>query len=69
MSTTVVGLSLNRELVKEIDRRRGDVPRSRYINRLLENSVEKEKGESASTAAPSLSSRGNPNSTKAETPS
>lgn len=37
--TKFVGLLLPLALVSEIDRARGDVPRSRFIRRLLEQSL------------------------------
>jgi len=33
---TATGISLPNELVKKIDAERGDIPRSRYVLRLLE---------------------------------
>jgi hypothetical protein len=34
-----VGVSLTKEILAKIDTKRGDVPRSRYILRLIENSA------------------------------
>jgi metal-responsive CopG/Arc/MetJ family transcriptional regulator len=36
-----MGLTLPRDLVKKVDKVRGDIPRSRFIRRLLEQVVEK----------------------------
>lgn len=37
ISCQVIGLSLPKSVITEIDVRRGDVTRSRYVTRLLEN--------------------------------
>jgi metal-responsive CopG/Arc/MetJ family transcriptional regulator len=39
MNSVPIGISLPIELVKKIDKERHDVPRSRYILRLIENGV------------------------------
>jgi hypothetical protein len=39
MSSIPIGISLPIELVKKIDKERHDVPRSRYILRLIEKNV------------------------------
>jgi metal-responsive CopG/Arc/MetJ family transcriptional regulator len=36
MPTKVIGISFNEELIKKIDRDRGDVSRSRFVQRLIE---------------------------------
>ena len=38
-----MGVSLPKRIYQEIDARRGDVPRSRYILKILEESLEQEK--------------------------
>lgn len=41
-----VGLSMPRTFITKIDSERGDIPRSRYVIRLIETGIiEKEKGE------------------------
>lgn len=39
-----VGLTLKPELVEEIDRKRGLIPRSTFVEVLLEKSLEEERG-------------------------
>jgi len=39
-----VGLSIDLELVEKVDHLRGDVPRSRYIARLIEKGIDAQKG-------------------------
>jgi hypothetical protein len=39
-SNSVLGISLPRKIVTQIDAERGDVPRSRYLLRILENVLE-----------------------------
>lgn len=34
-----VSLSLDKALLEEIDERRGDIPRSKFVQRILEKSV------------------------------
>ncbi|MDN5845541.1 MAG: hypothetical protein L0H53_04625 [Candidatus Nitrosocosmicus sp.] len=38
----IISLNLSRKLLREIDLERGEIPRSRYVNRLLEDAL-KEK--------------------------
>ena len=44
MSTTVVSLSLDKGVLKRIDDARGDVSRSRYVQRLIERELSRKKG-------------------------
>lgn len=50
MASIVLGISFDEELIKKIDRDRGDVSRSRFIRRLIEEAYkarearEKERG-------------------------
>jgi hypothetical protein len=39
-SNFVLGISLPRQIIGQIDAERGDVPRSRYLSRILENVLE-----------------------------
>ena len=39
-SNLVLGISLPRQIVGQIDSERGDVPRSRYLLRILQNVLE-----------------------------
>jgi metal-responsive CopG/Arc/MetJ family transcriptional regulator len=39
-SNSVLGISLPKQIVTQIDEKRGDVPRSRYLLRILENVLE-----------------------------
>ncbi len=40
--TNIITFSISKYLLEQMDRRRGDIPRSRYINRLLENAMVQE---------------------------
>jgi hypothetical protein len=40
----VMGVCLPRTLKEEIDQRHGDIPHSKYISRILEQIIHKEKG-------------------------
>jgi metal-responsive CopG/Arc/MetJ family transcriptional regulator len=39
MNSVPIGISLDRDLLETIDRARGDIPRSRFIARLVEKSL------------------------------
>jgi metal-responsive CopG/Arc/MetJ family transcriptional regulator len=39
-SSFVLGISLPKQLVKQMDAQRGDIPRSRYLLRILQNVLE-----------------------------
>ena len=41
--TEIVSFTIKKEIKEYIDRQRGDVPRSRIINRLLEDFVENDR--------------------------
>jgi metal-responsive CopG/Arc/MetJ family transcriptional regulator len=41
----VMGICLPKSLKETIDIKRGDIPRSKYISRILEGQLEREKGE------------------------
>ena len=45
----VMGICLPKSLKEAIDTRRGDIPRSKYISRILEGQLEHENGESTAT--------------------
>jgi metal-responsive CopG/Arc/MetJ family transcriptional regulator len=52
MTTTVVGVTMDEGLAERIDRDRGDVARSRYVQRLVEQALvemEKKKNDANST--------------------
>jgi metal-responsive CopG/Arc/MetJ family transcriptional regulator len=40
MSKATIGVSISRELLDALDERRGDIPRSRYISRVLAKTLE-----------------------------
>ncbi len=44
MSVIITGISIEAELLHEFDRSRGDVPRSRLIQRLIERYLREERG-------------------------
>ncbi len=37
--TNIITFSISKNLLEQMDRRRGDIPRSRYITRLLESAM------------------------------
>ena len=39
--TNIITFSISKQLLEQMDRRRGDIPRSRYITRLLESAMMK----------------------------
>jgi metal-responsive CopG/Arc/MetJ family transcriptional regulator len=39
----IISISIRRHILKEIEKRRGDIPRSKFVNRLLEKSLYKVK--------------------------
>ena len=41
----VMGVSMPRNLREQIDKKRGDIPRSKYISRVLERQIEHENSE------------------------
>jgi hypothetical protein len=40
----IMGISMSRALREQIDQKRGDIPRSKYISRILERQLEHENG-------------------------
>jgi hypothetical protein len=40
----IMGVSMSRALREQIDQKRGDIPRSKYISRILERQLEHENG-------------------------
>ena len=59
---TTVGISLERNLLRQLDIKRADVPRSRYLRRLIEHDL-KEK-EAAAQAAPTVTTDAPPTTAK-----
>jgi hypothetical protein len=45
-SSIAVGISLPKDIISKIDAERGDIPRSRYLLRILENSYAMKNKES-----------------------
>ena len=43
----IITLSISEKLDKELDRKRGDMPKSRFVSRLLEESLKMPKGDRA----------------------
>ncbi len=53
MSVVRIGLSIDRETLRELDEARGDVPRSRFVSRLIEKAIQ-EKGGSFGGSRPDV---------------